>query len=127
MPKKAAVCSICEVEKAMEKFPCWYEFRAATEEDDPPVLLKNNAFVEPFEAVTEMYALPAPHSMDPNPFMAPFFFVFFGMMLSDAGYGLVLAILGLWGAKNLDMGPGGKKLLKMLGYCGLSTVFWGAL
>ena len=115
------------VEKAMEKFPCWYEFRAATEEDDPPVLLKNNAFVEPFEAVTEMYALPAPHSMDPNPFMAPFFFVFFGMMLSDAGYGLVLAILGLWGAKNLDMGPGGKKLLKMLGYCGISTVFWGAL
>ena len=116
-----------KVEKALDGFSCFYEFREPGPEEDFPVLLKNNAFVEPFEAVTEMYALPAPHSLDPNPFMAPFFFVFFGMMLSDAGYGLVLAILGLWGAKNLDMGPGGKKLLKMLGYCGISTVFWGAL
>lgn len=116
-----------KVEKALTEFTCYYEFREPSPEDVPPVLLKNNKFVEPFEAITEMYALPAPNSIDPNPFMAPFFFVFFGMMLSDAGYGLVLAILGLWGAKNLDMGPGGKKLLKMLGYCGISTVFWGAL
>lgn len=115
------------VEKALAGYSCYYQFREASPEENPPVLLKNNKFVEPFEAVTEMYALPAPNSLDPNPFMAPFFFVFFGMMLSDAGYGLVLAILGLWGAKNLDMGPGGKKLLKMLGYCGISTVFWGAL
>ncbi len=116
-----------EVEKSLAGYTCFYEFREASEKDDPPVLLRNNKFVEPFEAVTEMYALPAPHSLDPNPFMAPFFFVFFGMMLSDAGYGLVLAILGLLGAKYLDMGAGGKKLLKMLGYCGISTVFWGAL
>lgn len=116
-----------EVEKSLADYTCFYEFREASEKDDPPVLLRNNKFVEPFEAVTEMYALPAPHSLDPNPFMAPFFFVFFGMMLSDAGYGLVLAILGLLGAKYLDMGAGGKKLLKMLGYCGISTVFWGAL
>lgn len=116
-----------EVEKSLAGYTCFYKFREASEKDDPPVLLRNNKFVEPFEAVTEMYALPAPHSLDPNPFMAPFFFVFFGMMLSDAGYGLVLAILGLLGAKYLDMGAGGKKLLKMLGYCGISTVFWGAL
>jgi len=116
-----------KVEKALAGYDCYYQFRESGPGDDPPVLLKNNKFVEPFEAITEMYALPAPNSLDPNPFMAPFFFVFFGMMLSDAGYGLVLAILGLWGAKNLDMGPGGKKLLKMLGYCGISTVFWGAL
>ncbi|MCI9196068.1 MAG: V-type ATP synthase subunit I [Angelakisella sp.] len=115
-----------KVEKALSGYTCYFQFQEAGPDEDPPVLLKNNKFVEPFEAVTEMYALPAPHSLDPNPFMAPFFFVFFGMMLSDAGYGLVLAILGLWGAKNLDMGPGGKKLLKMLGYCGISTVFWGA-
>ena len=116
-----------KVEAALMGQNCFYEFREAAEDETPPVLLKNNKFVEPFEAVTEMYALPAADSVDPNPFMAPFFFLFFGMMLSDAGYGLVLAILGLWGAKNLDMGPGGKKLLKMLGYCGISTVFWGAI
>lgn len=115
------------VEAALSGYDCYYEFREAAEDETPPVLLTNNKFVEPFEAVTEMYALPAANSIDPNPFMAPFFFVFFGMMLSDAGYGLVLAILGLWGAKNLDMGPSGKKLLKMLGYCGISTVFWGAV
>ena len=116
-----------KVEKALSQYTCFYEFREPGSQEDFPVLLKNNGFVEPFEAVTEMYALPASRSMDPNPFMAPFFFVFFGMMLSDAGYGLVLAILGLLGAKYLDMGTNGKKLLKMLGYCGISTVFWGAL
>lgn len=116
-----------KVEKSLSGYTCFYEFREAAGEDDPPVLLKNNKFVEPFEAITEMYALPAPHSLDPNPFMAPFFFVFFGMMLSDAGYGLVLAVAGLLGAKYLDMGVNGKKLLKMLGYCGISTVFWGAV
>ena len=116
-----------KVEKLLAQYTCCYEFQPASEEDDPPVLLKNNKFVEPFEVITEMYALPSPHSIDPNPFMAPFFFVLFGMMLSDAGYGQILAAAGLWGAKHLDMGPGGKKLLKMLGYCGISTVFWGAL
>lgn len=116
-----------KVEKALADYTCYYEFREPGPEEEFPVLLKNNKFVEPFEAITEMYALPNSLSMDPNPFMAPFFFVFFGMMLSDAGYGLVLAIAGLWGAKHLDMGVNGKKLLKMLGYCGISTVFWGAL
>ncbi len=116
-----------EVEKALAEYTCFYEFREPGPEEEFPVLLKNNKFVEPFEAITEMYALPNSRSMDPNPFMAPFFFVFFGMMLSDAGYGLVLAIAGLLGAKYLDMGVNGKKLLKMLGYCGISTVFWGAL
>lgn len=115
------------VDKALADYTCFYEFREPAPGDDPPVLLKNNKFVEPFEVITEMYALPAPDSLDPNPIMAPFFFVFFGMMLSDAGYGLVLAIAGLLGAKYLDMGAGGKKLLKMLGYCGISTVFWGAI
>ena len=116
-----------KVEKALAEYTCFYQFREPGPEEEFPVLLKNNKFVEPFEAITEMYALPNSLSMDPNPFMAPFFFVFFGMMLSDAGYGLVLAIAGLWGAKHLDMGVNGKKLLKMLGYCGISTVFWGAL
>ena len=115
------------VEKLLAGYTCAYEFRPAGEEEDPPVLLKNNRFVAPFEVITEMYALPSPHSIDPNPFMAPFFFVLFGMMLSDAGYGLILAAAGLWGAKHLDLGTGAKKLLTMLGYCGISTVFWGAL
>lgn len=116
-----------QVERALAPYTCYYEFRPPEEGEDPPVLLKNNKLVEPFETVTEMYSLPAYNSLDPDPVMAPFYFIFFGMMLSDAGYGLILAIAGLWGAKKLEMGPGGKKMLKMLGYCGISTIFWGAL
>ncbi len=115
------------VERVLEKYQCFYEFSPPGPEEEPPVLLKNNKLVEPFEAVTEMYSMPAPGSLDPNPVMAPYFFLFFGMMLSDAGYGLILTVVGLLGAKLLDCGAGMKKLLKMLGYCGISTVFWGAL
>ena len=116
-----------KVEKALSEFTCFYEFREPAPDEDPPVLLKNNRFVEPFESVTEMYSLPSPHGLDPDPFIAPFYFIFFGMMLSDAGYGLLLVLGGFLGAKYLDLGPTAKKMLRMFGYCGISTIFWGAI
>lgn len=112
-----------KIEKLLESYTCFYECVEPEKGEETPVLLKNNRWVAPFESVTEMYSLPSSNSLDPDPFMAPFFFVFFGMMLSDAGYGLVLLIGGLLGAKLL----GGNKLMKMLGYCGISTIFWGLL
>ncbi len=116
-----------QVEKALDKYACYYEFRQPEPEEEPPVLLKNSKLVEPFEAVTEMYALPMYGSVDADPFIAPFFFIFFGMMLSDAGYGLILAIAGFLGAKLLDLGPGGKKMFRLIGMGGVSTVIFGAL
>lgn len=115
------------IEKILNKYQCYYNFQEPAKGEEPPVLLRNNKLVEPFESVTEMYSMPAANSLDPDPVMAPFFFLFFGMMLSDAGYGLILTIAGLLGARVLDVGSGMKKLLKLLGYCGISTVFWGAL
>ncbi|WP_071433392.1 V-type ATP synthase subunit I [Angelakisella massiliensis] len=111
-----------EVDRVLSSYPCYYEYHQPAETDDVPILLKNNKLVEPFEAATEMYSLPIYGSVDPDPFMAPFFFLFFGMMLSDAGYGIILTVAGLLGAKWT-----GSKLMKMLGYCGISTIFWGAV
>lgn len=110
-----------DIEKVLEKFSCYYEFQEPANIEETPVLLKNGKIVANFEVVTEMYSLPASTGYDPNAAMAPFFWIFFGMMLSDAGYGLLLVIGGFMGAKLMN----GNKLLKMLGYCGISTMIWG--
>jgi V/A-type H+-transporting ATPase subunit I len=103
------------------------EFSALAPDDEAPVLLENNGFVAPVESITEMFALPAAGDMDPNPVMSFFYYLFFGMMLSDAGYGLLLIIgssLALW---KLPLAKRAKNQMKLFLYCGISTVFWGAL
>lgn len=110
-----------------KKFVCEAEYRAPTEQEAYPILLKNPKIVQPFEAVTEMYSLPAPHSMDPNKLMAPFYFLFFGMMVSDAGYGLLLAIATLFIIlKYKPQGQSGK-LIKLICLGGVSTMMWGII
>lgn len=116
-----------EIKDRLEKYGCCCEYREAEDGEKPPVLMKNNRIVAPFGAITEMYSLPDPRSIDTNWAIGLFFFIFFGMMLSDAGYGLVLIVAGFCGAAFLDIGDGAKRLLKMLGICGISTMFWGAL
>lgn len=116
-----------ELSRKLEKFDCCCEYIEPDEDEDFPVLLKNSRIIEPFGAITEMYSLPNPHSIDTNWAIGLFFFIFFGMMLSDAGYGLILTIGGLLGIKYLDTGEGMKRLMKMIGTAGVSAVFWGAL
>ncbi len=96
-------------------------------DDETPVLLKNNSLVYPFEMITEMYSLPASKGIDPNTVMAPFYWFFFGMMLSDAGYGIFLSLLcgfAIWKLKT-EKGSLMDKMLKMLFLCGISTTLWG--
>lgn len=112
---------------SLEKFDCYCEYAEPDEDEDFPVKIKNSRIVEPFGAITEMYSLPNPHSIDTNWAIGLFFFIFFGMMLSDAGYGLILTLGGLLGAKYLDVGDGMKRLMRMIGIAGISTIFWGAL
>ena len=116
------------VAKALEKnFLCETETEAPSEEEAYPILLRNPKIVQPFETVTEMYSLPAPHSMDPNKLMAPFFFLFFGMMVSDAGYGLVLTLATafiLWKYKPQGQA---KQLMGLICLGGISTMIWGAI
>lgn len=104
------------------------EFRDPAEGETPPSVVKNNGFVSPFEMVTNLYSRPAPGvDRDPSPWMAPFFFVFFGMMVSDAGYGVIMAILAT--LFSLKMRPRGmmKQLGWLLAFGGISTLVWGAL
>ena len=68
---------------------------AAAVEDNPPIKLRNNKFVSMFEMLTDMYGRPAYDGFDPTPFISIFFMLFFAFCMGDAGYGLILIVLGL--------------------------------
>lgn len=107
---------------------CSVEIYAPAEDDEPPILLHNGKFATPFESVVEGFALPSPKGMDPTAVMAPFYALLFGMMLSDAGYGLVMVLgCGIILHKFKNMEEGLRKTLTMFLYCGISTIFWGIL
>ena len=97
------------------------------ENEDVPVLLKNNSFSAGVESVTEMYSPPSNKDIDPNPVMAFFYYALFGLMLSDAGYGLLMVIAAIFAKKKLKATGNFKKSADMILYCGISTVFWGAM
>ena len=97
------------------------------EKDDIPVALDNNKFVEPFESVTELYGIPKYKEFDPTPLFAPFYFIFFGMCLSDAGYGLVIAVLSYLALLKFKFEGMVKKFFGLFFLCGLSTFIIGAI
>ena len=92
-----------------------------------PVQLKNNAFTRPLSMVTEMYSLPAYGTLDPNPLMAPFFILFYGIMMADMGYGLVMFLLGAFVLKKKKPGGTLGHMCGLLVLCGISTFIMGAL
>lgn len=111
-----------------EKFEAYVELETPAEDEDVPVKLKNNAFAAPVEGVLESYSMPGRKEIDPSTLMAVFYYFLFGMMLSDAGYGLLMVIgCGVALAKFKNMEENLRKFLKMFLYCGISTVFWGAM
>lgn len=95
--------------------------------EDVPVLLHNSGPVGAYEVVTKLYSTPRKNELDPTPFLAPFFFVFFGICLSDAGYGVILALLTLFLSRKLKLGGMGKQLVNLLFLGGLSSIFFGIL
>lgn len=97
------------------------------EEEDTPVVLKNGPFSKPVESVTEMYSLPNKDDIDPTPYMSFFYYFFFGMMLSDAGYGLLIALATGAMLLFVKLEEKTKNSMKMFFMCGLSTVMWGSL
>lgn len=117
------------LEKALEPFTCAVETREPAEDEYPqvPVQLRNNKLTRPLNMVTEMYSLPAYGTLDPNPLMAPFFILFYGIMMADMGYGLLMMIASVViGKKYRPKGTSGE-LFSLLGLCGLSTFIVGAL
>jgi len=118
------------LESALAKFDCAYELEEPAEEEYPqvPVELRNSKLVRPINMVTEMYSLPAYGAIDPNPLMAPFFIVFYGMMMADMGYGLVMMLLSFIVIKKTKPnGPTMRYMMPLMGLCGISTFIWGAL
>lgn len=113
----------------LEGFDCaWDTFEPAPEEyPDVPVKLKNNKFTSPLNMVTNMYSLPAYDGVDPNPLMAPFFILYYGMMMADMGYGLIMLIAALVVLKKMKPRGGMKDFAGLLGLCGGSTFIFGAL
>lgn len=102
---------------------CIVEFSEAG--DDAPVKLKNNSFTEPAESIVMMYSPPSKEDIDPTPILAIFYYFFFGMMFSDAGYGLVLIIATTIGLKVWKPDKSMRNNLKLFRNCGYATVFWG--
>ncbi len=89
-----------------------------------PIALENKRLMRPFEMVTRLYGYPQYRAVDPTPFLAPFFFLFFGLCLTDAGYGIILSILsliGIWKVKE------GRRLFQLLFLGGLAAIICGAL
>lgn len=111
-----------------ENFDAAFQIYEPDEDENVPTILSNNSFAAPLQNITGMYSMPGKNDIDPTGFMAFFYYFFFGMMLSDAGYGLLIAIATggvLLFKKNMEERM--RNNVKMYFFCGVSTVFWGAM
>ncbi|NMC56698.1 MAG: hypothetical protein GYA50_05720, partial [Eubacteriaceae bacterium] len=107
---------------------CAFEFLEPSDDEEPPIELKNSKFVEPFGAITELYGLPTYRSVvDTNPMLAYSFLVFFGIMLSDAMCGIILALLSFIILKKKKPDGGFRRFVTVMFYGGISAFIWGAL
>ncbi len=118
------------VSRLLNGLGCAWDFSDPTEEEYPdvPVSLENNWFTRPLNMVTDMYSLPSYNSLDPNPLIAFFFILFYGMMMADMGYGLVMILLALFVIKKSHPnGPTMKHMMPLMGYCGVATFVFGLM
>ncbi len=125
----AAAKAVPAVQKAIgESFDCVIDVEELKEEEEPPVILENNGFSASVEGVLGSYGLPHKGEFDPTTIMSFFYVFFFGMMLSDAAYGAIIAIACFVILKKFPrMEAGLAKSMKMFMYCGVSTMVWGIL
>ena len=105
----------------------YIEFSDPAEDDNPPTVVHNPQPFSPFESVTNMYSPPSYRGLDASPHMAPFYMLFFGMMLGDVGYGLLLFIGAMLLVKLKKPAEGMKKATEMFMWSGLATVICGFL
>jgi V/A-type H+/Na+-transporting ATPase subunit I len=118
-----------ELKEELDKISKNIEIEAASvdEEEEPPIVMSNPKFMKPFEFVTNIYGYPKYSEIDPTPFLAGFFVVFFGLCLTDAGYGITLFITTLLALRYLKVGKEFRKLLKVLFVGSIFTIAAGAL
>lgn len=118
------------VEKVFEKYKAVYDFSDPSETEYPPTVLKSPSAAQPLNSITEMYGMPKYDSIiDPNPVMLPFYVVFFGAIMSDFMYGIIIALGCILGLKLLKPKKDTNmyNMLKLFSYCGVSTMVFGIL
>lgn len=120
---------LSKVEKLLTSMDCAWEASDPTEDENSqvPVLLKNNWLTRPLNMVTEMYSLPAYDNVDPNPLMAPFFILFYGIMMADMGYGLLMILASVLITRAYRPKGTAGHLFALMGLCGVSTFIMGAI
>lgn len=125
LPEDIAETVIAEVKADIPNI--FVQLLAPEERDAPPTLVISNKLVEPYEEITNMYSPPKYREIDPNPVMSIFFFAFFGLMVGDAAYGAILAVVGLvlGFSKKFDVGT--RRLMQLIGWGGVAAVVWGVL
>ena len=116
-----------ELSHVFEGYTCAYETRDPLEEEYPdvPVKLKNNRVTDGLNMVTNMYSLPAYGTVDPNPLMAPFFIVFFGLMFADIGYGILMILAALVAFARIKPQEGSLSFCRLLLWGGIATTIAG--
>ena len=121
--------NVSKLEQALAAFDCAWELTDPAPEEYPkvPVKLQNGPLTRCMNMVTEMYALPVYGTVDPNPLMAPFFILFYGIMMADMGYGLVMMLTALVVLKKARPKGTANYLFSLMGLCGISTFVMGAL
>ncbi len=121
--KEAALAAL------LEPYDCAWETEDPLPDEYPdvPVQLKNNRVTDALNMVTSMYSLPAYDGVDPNPLMAPFFILFYGLMMADMGYGLVMMLAALVAMAKIKPRKGTLSFCRLLLYGGISTFIMGAL
>ena len=118
-----------KLERVLEGFDCAWAMDDPTPEEYPevPVKLTNNRFTRSLNGITEMYDLPAYNGLDPNPLMAPFFIFFFGMMMADMAYGILMIVGALVVLKKARPAEGMRNFMELILWCGIATFIVGAL
>ena len=118
-----------ELTAVLDRYDCAYETSEPSEDEYPsvPVKLKNGRIARSLNSVTEMYSLPAYDGVDPNPYMAPFFIFFYGMMMADMGYGLLMILVCLLVLKKKKPARSMRNFFELFLWCGISTLGWGAV
>ncbi|PMP95865.1 MAG: hypothetical protein C0168_04445 [Candidatus Aminicenantes bacterium] len=97
------------------------------EMEQAPVILRNPEILKPFEVITSLYGLPSPQTIEPTVYLAPFFFMFVGLCVSEAGYGLVMALISFLYLKLANPRGGTKLFMQLLFYLGISNIIFGTL
>ena len=114
-----------ELKAMLDASGAFYEVRAVKRGDEAPVKLKNNAFTSMYEMLTKMYGMPSGTDFDPTPIVAPFFSLFFAFCMGDAGYGLILILLGFLLKKKVGKNMAG--MMNLVITLGIFTTVLGAL